>query len=654
MTSFFAAATLFLTGTGKRHTWTPPLPSPSPAPDNRWLNSDPGSRNCLNLRHDTLLDADLPGCSTACNGDAVSSPCYVLTSDGSPQSTNSSPSPADMDAATSPTPTTILSIDGATCFSPDCDHSYCSPPQLLYSPASCSSIALHTPLPTTGPFSSIQPNSPDRLLLSPTGFAPSNDKPISLLPASAAATKSTLAERRGLKGLALQSAPAFSPIIELSSDTSTPTLTLTPTSALTPRSRLLSPRTPDSASSFAQRLVGLMRPATPNTANPDSPAEREYFEDPFGRAAPPFFDDAYFFGAAPDRPHPDLFDLSVYSTPPAGAPRSSKTWPAAKRMKTRLWIDAVDLLEPFPGSDAHPLPGCATRAGPSVHSTRARLDRDRPAAPRANAAPSAAAPPPVLTLALSHLPAAASPNLRPLLLPQKFARREIADAQSSSILQHATPKLRPLILPQELARRATHPQRRARPRPLTFPSTLALTHRRALSMGTPFLPSSPRMSIASTSTGASEAEIEDIISGESSGDMGRRGEDRRQSQQLDEIICLLDKSGVLEGLCEAGDEQETADSEVTSPSPSCDSDDNESAGVATPPSLVSRPGSSSSFSFISQSYASDTEDVAEKSRNLEDILELLNSPDGGITCRTFVEAPAMEGESEDLICAYAM
>lgn len=545
-----------------------------------------------------------------------------------------------MDLASLPTPT-VLSIDGATCFSPDCDHSYCSPPQLLYSPASCSSIALDTPLPPT-PFSSIQPNSPDRLLLSPTGFATANDKPITLLPTSAASKpRSTLAERRGLKGLALQSAPPFSPIIALSSDTTTPTLTLTPTSALTPRSRLLSPRTPDSASSFAQRLVGLMRPTTPTTASPDSPTGREYFEDPFGRAAPPFFDDAYFFGAAPDRPHPDLFDLSVYNSPHAGASRSSKTWPAAKRMETRLWIDAVDLLKPFPGSDAHPLPGCATRAGPSVHSTPARLDRDRPAAPgpHTNAAPSSAAPPPVLTLALS--PAAASPNLRPLLLPQKFARREIADAQSSSILQHATPKLRPLILPQELARRATHPQRRARPRPLTFPSTLPLRHRRALSTGTPFLPSSPRMSIASTSTGPSEAGMEDISSGSSGSTSGRR-----QSQQLDEIICLLDESGVLEGLREA------AEAEVDSPS--SNSDESESSGLATPPSLVSRPGSSSSFSFISHAHASDTDDVGEKSRNLEDILELLNSPEGGVSCRTFAEAPAMEGEAEDLICAYAM
>ncbi|OJT03358.1 hypothetical protein TRAPUB_6027 [Trametes pubescens] len=651
MTSFFAAATQFFNSTGKRHTWMPPPPS-STASDDRRLMSDPGSQNLLELRQIKLLGADHPAISTAYTDRAGPSP------HGSPQSTGSSPSPADMDLASSPTPT-VLSIDGATCCLPDCDHSYCSPPQLLYSPASCSSIALDTPLPLT-PFSSIQPNSPDRLLLSPTGFAPANDKPITLLPASAAAAKpgSTLAERRGLKGLALQSAPAFSPIIALSSDTTTPTLTLTPTSSRTPRSRLLSPRTPDSASSFAQRLVGLMRPTTPTTANlnPDSPAEREYFEDPFGRAAPPFFDDAYFFDAVPDRPHPDLFDLSVYNSPPKGAPRSVKTWPAAKRMETRVWIDAVDLLEPFPGSDAHSASGpiaSATRAGPPVHSTLLQLGLDRPAAPHASAAPSSAAPPPVLTLALSlSLSPTASPNLRPLLLPQKFARREIADAQSSSILQHATPKLRPLILPQELARRATHPQRRARPRPLTFPSTLALKHRRALSTGTPFLPSSPRMSIASTSTStsteASEVGMEDI-SGEGGGDVGRRRHGRRQSsQQLDEIICLLDKSGVLEDLSKAG-EQELAETEATSPS--SDTDESESVGLATPPSIVSRPGSSSSYSFISESHASDTDDVAEKSRNLEDILELLDSPDGGATCRPFAE---VETEGEDLICAYAM
>ncbi|KAI0775270.1 hypothetical protein BD413DRAFT_298166 [Trametes elegans] len=537
---------------------------------------------------------------------------------------------------------TDASADGVRCRYPDCEHSSdsCSPPRLVYSPASSSSLALDTPLPVT-PFSPTGSSpSGDYSLLSPTSCHDPQGILLLALP-STSKQGTTLAERRGAKALALKHAP---------------------TPADIPKPKLLSPCTPDTASSFTQRLVGLMRPSTPDPCS--SP---DYFENPLARGAGTFFADPYFFDAAPVRPHPDLYDLTLYQPhPPTQSPsrahQAQNAKKSAKTLPTRLYIDTSDIgarasspggtqthlsVPSFDRARGFPAPissrSPATPSSPSPISATPVATAIAVTTPTTSVAPPTALPPPKCP---SRATSSALPNLRPLLLPQKFAQREIEDAQAASILQHAAPTLRPLILPQELARRASHPQRpsHSRPHSPTVASGPAYhAHRRAFSTGIAALPYTRTMAVAT---------------GEYSDGRVSRAEQRR-SQQLDDIISLLDESGVLPAprSSSAGlDDAHTGDGSCAQ----WDSDSGESSVVATPPSVLSRSWSSSSFSFVSGERAErDSAQGGEEStscggsQKVEDILELLES-EPALTGKSDVRKSVEEAEEEDLVCAYAM
>ncbi|KAI0649163.1 hypothetical protein C8Q79DRAFT_495285 [Trametes meyenii] len=523
------------------------------------------------------------------------------------------------------------SEESVACSSPECDHALCSPPRLVYSPASSSSLALDTPAPTT-PFS---PPTSDFAFLSPAGHSPPQDEQAALpVPTKSG---STLAERRGKKGLVLQGTPAAA----------------LPSAALdASKSELLSPRTPGSASSFAQRLVGFMRSPTPESS---SPPEQEYPSDPFARlhdARPlSFYEDSCLLDAAPVRPHPDLYDLSVYAAPQPCTTVNSSSLPkkAAKDWRARVWL-YVGVLIPdlVPASDppvSHPPP-----PQPPLHSIP-RTPSLSPTLDYTDVPPPSTTP---ISAPFSRSPRVYSPaatlsahrlsttihlgplaNLRPLLLPQKFACREIAEAQATSISPCSTPNLRPLLLPQELARRASHPQYRARPRPATLPPSFErLSHQRAVSTS----------GIMSNNTPTAEAVASEpyVETGDSKAPHG----ERRRSQQLDDIISLLDQSGVLR----EADEQAATSGTV--------SDSEESAGIATPPSLLSRPGTSSPFSLVSQPHGDSLEETFEKSRreshNLEDILVLLDDHRDEAIVKEGGDCLTDDGVVDESICAYAM
>ncbi|KAJ8495963.1 hypothetical protein ONZ51_g1394 [Trametes cubensis] len=136
--------------------------------------------------------------------------------------------------------------------------------------------------------------------------------------------------------------------------------------------------------------------------------------------------------------------------------------------------------------------------------------------------------------------------------------------------------------------------------------------------------------------------------------MSARKEQRR-SQQIDDIISLLGQSGIIQEP-EASEEHDQPDSVL--------SDTDESAGIATPPSILSQPRSSSSFSFVS--HPPDTESALsievvmenpqEETKKVEDILELLSSSPRGEGCtssKTDMEV-VDEGAVEETICAYAI
>ncbi|KAI0833403.1 hypothetical protein BC628DRAFT_1406449 [Trametes gibbosa] len=702
MASFIAFATQFFIGTGNRSSWTTWRASP-PLLDELRYRSDPGSQQLLELRPQGLFDVKRAGLSITFID------CTLSEHDGTPQRSAEAPqssrnldySPAVTDSGDIP----------PTCFSPNCDHSYCSPPRLMYSPASSSSIALDTPLLLT-PSQPHSGNCTDRRLLSPFECHRSDDMQATvLLESGTSKSRSTLAERRGAKALALKRTATSAPSLTLAR--LSPTVP-TDTPKLSPR--ILSPRTPDSASSsFKQRLVEFMRPATPmltstpctprlgsNCGTPRSPAVggRDYFEDPFGRAAPPFYDDSYFFDAARARPHPDLFDLSIYAEATGTPARARQSWTRAPwtRMRTRV-VDSTDFFDLLCGSAPPPERGdvnsCSSgrgsrAVGGSVHASFRSASRtpspDRPAAPiralsppapapvnapahrlslsalpslLSSLLPSTSPPPPAPTPAETQTPSPAPPStaastpqrsLRPLLLPQKFARREIADAQASSIsiLQHATaPKLRALVLPAELARRQRTPEQ------MDMEGTAAIAH------------TAEGQIIKGEENAEERGDGHRVPHGETM--TGTRG-GRRRSQQLDDILTLLDQSGVLVDHNDANaavNDDDDGDDDNDDDAASDDSDDSD--GIATPPSLLSRPGSSSSFSVLSQSgsYDADVDVEAETdgsreagkprcdSRGLEDILELLDHPDDGAIPGP-QEYNGAEGESEESICAYAM
>ncbi|KAI8980131.1 hypothetical protein BD414DRAFT_493732 [Trametes punicea] len=136
------------------------------------------------------------------------------------------------------------------------------------------------------------------------------------------------------------------------------------------------------------------------------------------------------------------------------------------------------------------------------------------------------------------------------------------------------------------------------------------------------------------------------------GEPGPSHAEQRRSQQLDDIINLLDESGMIQ---DSGDVKEHR-----SPSPEAVlSDTDESAGVATPPLIVSRPGSSSSFSVISQPQGDSPEEVPEKpdpeAKKVEHILELLDVQQHDVAVATQASEKVHEEEAnDDCICAYAI
>ncbi|KAI0359939.1 hypothetical protein OH77DRAFT_882567 [Trametes cingulata] len=637
MTSFIAAATQFF----NRETRTSSTRWPPGTEDT--YNPGPESRKFLGHKAHSVNDLDL---STAVSRTRARG----TTAHSDPSwSSASAPGGSFHFPRHAPAMSGMLSTpgfdwrdraeEGSICCSSDCDHSVCSPPRLVYSPASSTSIALDTQPPTT-PLTPGTPATTDSTFLSPTGHHLFDEKPLPCIPATTHKLATTIAERRGAKALALQANTAPSP-------------------AASPKPRLLSPRTPDSASSFAQRLVGFIRPSTPDPASPTTLSCREYVEDPFGDASPSFFDDPYLFDAAPTRPHPDLYDLSMYAS---DLQTARAAWPAkkwGKHARTRLYVGVSDLQPDsdspvsHPSSQAHPAPSPDRPAhiplpAPAPAPAPASARTPTPIPPPSSSAPplspstssSSSSPPTARLLTRSApLPSSVLPHLRPLLLPQKLARREIADAQSSSILRHTSVRLRPLILPQELARRASYPPRRVHARPhhkhiTSYPSALRHSHNWTLSAGVVF----GAMSMAEATNDAPNI-----------AETKASKQEQRRSQQLDDLICLLDQSGILEDVHE---EHEAGD--VAS------SDSEDSAGLATPPTLVSRPESSSPFSLISQSQADCADDASARqyreSRNLEDILELLEKQQEGapVEDRVAEEPLAQEGENEGSICAYAM
>ncbi|KAI0327833.1 hypothetical protein GY45DRAFT_1084591 [Cubamyces sp. BRFM 1775] len=623
MAGFIAAATQFLNRNAPL-VWAPSPDLPSRSSDRHASSQgSQGSRKSLKV-------PSRPGSSSGSS--------FASASDVS--SHRARDTATSVGSGTLSGPMDATDVDALSC-SPECDHTCCLPPRLVYSPASSSSLALSdTPLPITPLGLGLSPNV-GFPLLTPDGAFHLNPNALPDIKKPGG----TLAERRGAKALALQSAPALSDLPQ-------------PTG-------LLTPRTPDSASSFAQRLVGFIRSPTPESslATPPTP---EYRGDPFGGRSSSFYNDPYFFATVPVCPHPDLYDFDVYSTLPA-RPQNPIAKTCGKGSRVRLFVAASDLqlddsdgaVSP-PSSQAHSAP-CApspsldrpdSLSPPSTPISASPLTFDLP---RSTPTVTAAA----AGNALSGFPSSSLPYLRPLLLPQKFAQREIADAQSASILSHATPNLRPLILPQELARRASQPHisrrsrphPRLRPRPASYPPSAAVlrSHQAPFHMGTiteePVSCTSPEP--------MPRPGCKEIQSFSRAAVPGRK--EQRRSQQIDDIISLLGQSGIIQEP-EANEEHDQLDGVL--------SDTDESIGLATPPSILSQPRSSSSFSFISHPPDTESalsievvmEDPQEEAKKVEDILELLSSsPRGEGRAGSKADAEVVDdGVVEETICAYAI
>ncbi|CDO74948.1 hypothetical protein BN946_scf184945.g20 [Trametes cinnabarina] len=527
--------------------------------------------------------------------------------------------------------------DGALVCSPECDHTFCPPPRLIYSPASSSSLASDTPPPITPLGPSLCPNV-GFPLLSPAGSKFLDSTP---LPDGFKAG-STLAERRGAKALALAKSPTFSDV---------------------PQPKFLSPRTPDTPSSFAQRIFDFIRSPTPDTVSICESPSPEYTSDPFGGTSPSFFDDPCLFDSDSVRPHPDLYDLNIYQYH-ARRPHLAVVKNGPKHGTARLYVGVSDIelkaevsvaVSP-PHSQKHP-----SAFVPSPSTPAPSLDRHLPEALSAAPIPPPSLPPPshsydirsapapvVRRLSTASLPSSPLPYLRPLLLPQKLVRREIADAQSASILPHATRTLRPLILPLELARRATHPARHARirPRPASYPHSVARSRPYHIPINR------HGMAAVNASSPASITPRMDTVTEEGGGEeeRGSRAEYRR-SQQLDDIISLLDESGIIHVL-RTGDGRDAVSAEHVL------SDSDESAGLATPPSILSRPGTSSSYSFVSQPQEDPAQEIVETSvleaSKVDDILELLDVQREDAVVKQGDDEAVEEEAADELICAYAI
>ncbi|KAI0705786.1 hypothetical protein C8T65DRAFT_740828 [Cerioporus squamosus] len=323
--------------------------------------------------------------------------------------------------------------DDSICCPHNCSHCRCSPPSLIYSSASCSSLTL-TPSSVHTP-SSLTCTSDVALSSSPRGISFSDGTPMAHLP-ELDVVSSTIASRRGIQKL-----PALKPKPRNASMSSLPGSKM----------KLLSPDIPDTAAGFAQRIVGFMRLSSRPDPDPlpETPSLRDYVEDPFGRVSASFYEDSYLFDASPV-PHPDIYDFSVYSTLPISDGTHYYTEKCPKHGKARLYIGVSDIGPPAPttGVPSQVLPQQAI-ARPSAPTVAPQGQSTLPAAP----------PPTPVTPS-----APPKSSLRPLLLAQKLA-------QTESIVPPTGPKLRPLYLPQHLARRVSHPPRRpmTHSRSNTFP-----------------------------------------------------------------------------------------------------------------------------------------------------------------------------------------
>ncbi|RDX57439.1 hypothetical protein OH76DRAFT_1413864 [Lentinus brumalis] len=323
--------------------------------------------------------------------------------------------------------------DDSICCPNNCSHCRCSPPSLVYSSASCSSLTLTlTPSTVCTTPASLTCASDVALSSSPKGITLSDGTSTLPLP-ELDVVSSTIAQRRGIQRL-----PALKPKPRNASVSSLPGS----------KNKLLSPDTPDTAAGFAQRIVGFMRLSSrPDPESlPETPSPRDYFEDPFGRMSASFYEDSYLFDASP-LPHPDLYDFSVYSTLPTSDGTHYYTEKCPKHGKARLYIGVSDIGPPAPTTSQAPPQQAKARppAPPIASQTRSMLPAAPPPTPMTPSAPP-------------------KPSLRPLLLAQKLA-------QTESIVPPTGPKLRPLYLPQHLARRVSHPPRRhiTHSRSNTFP-----------------------------------------------------------------------------------------------------------------------------------------------------------------------------------------
>ncbi|OBZ72427.1 hypothetical protein A0H81_08001 [Grifola frondosa] len=366
-----------------------------------------------------------------------------------------------------------------------------------------------------------------------------------------------LAQRRGFKGL---------PILQTSL-------------MIASKANLLSPLTPETASSFASRFAGSKRP-------PSSP-EPDYFDsDPLCRGAGSFFADRVpnETRATVVSPHPDIYDLSIYTCRASRRPRQSND---ARRLKKPQPHTKGSILDEHPRTNNEPSLPCTT-----IESSTTQSALDRPKSNRAPILPlsSASLPHPAITAtttATTPLPLRDTllprpiTTLRPLVLPQQVARRESyhqdLDIQPAAHSHSHTP--RPLLLPLQLARRAS-----------------------ACATSTP---APPRL-----------LSPEDSASGS-----GGPATEQRHSQQIDDIILLLDGSGIIrEGPAEEAPPSRDAPPLDTSP--------------PILPLLQPENSSSSSFSLVVVPTLEDQdgewEDAGAQmreqrlSRQIEDILELLD------------------------------
>ena len=330
--------------------------------------------------------------------------------------------------------------DDSICCPRNCSHCRRSPPSLVHSSASCSSLTL-TPSTVHTPPSSVFSASNVALSSPPQGITLSDGTSLLPLPELELVT-STIAQRRGVSKL-----PALQPKPRHASVSSLPG----------PKDKTLSPVSPDSSTGFAQRFVGFMRLSSRPDPDPlpEPPSPRDYVEDPFGQVSASYYEDAYLFDTSPVL-HPDLYDLTVYRTLPVSDDKHYYTEKCPKHGKARLYIGVSDIDPPAPTTDT------PSQAPPQQATTRRPGSQSK--------LPDAPPPTPVTDTAPPKS------SLRPLLLAQKLA-------QTESIVSPTGPRLRPLYLPQHLARRVSHPPRRPIPhsRTNTFPFGPKSSARRASS-----------------------------------------------------------------------------------------------------------------------------------------------------------------------------